>query len=300
MKQRKIKFQVNDFTAELLPRNRKAQFKFIMKTRPSLIFFMGLLLVLFAAPIIVALLFKDNSVYNFYNLYQNGKLNETGFIMMSFENNLVFTAICSGLFLIFGVCLSAIFNVYKKLVMGDPIFLKENLLRGVKLNIKSFLLISLTFGIFATIIAAILRFFAIDIVFILSVCIVLIILLPYLVGLYFYKSIYTSNFVQGIYNGWMLYKAAGIKGVLLSLGLVAIPLISNVCAETLLITAATNMVINILYFLFFLPVYLLILYCFYYSIFDIRINKDQFSYYYMKGLFNSNSEKRDIKNEDQI
>lgn len=292
-RKKKALYSNEEFVEELLPRTRKEQFKFLFKTRKPLLFSLGLLLALTSIPLLVALVFKDTYFYDFAKLFNDGKINENGFLLFTLENQLVFTLICVGILLYYSIVLAGVFNLLKKVVIGDPIFFWKDFFHGIKINWLSFLIITFIFGGLWCLVITAFRFLFFDAIFIVALIVFMILIFPFFSGLYFYKSIYKATFKETLFNGLYLVRAAGIKGYLLLLGLIAIPVISNVLADYLIFTMTVNLVINLVYFLFVLPLFLLGLYCFYYSIFDIRLNKVYFVDYYRRGLYNLHENNED-------
>lgn len=135
----KKEFGVND-----LPLNRKAQFLDFFKTRPALFLEIGGLLLLFFIPFLVAFLFKYYAVL----LPAQKGLSEAEFLSFYKTNCLVFDAIyCLCFFFVF-IGLSGIGRIIRQWAWGNGIYFWHDFAKGVKQNIKIYLLFWLLFCLF--------------------------------------------------------------------------------------------------------------------------------------------------------
>ncbi|MCQ2741988.1 MAG: hypothetical protein MJ239_01645 [Bacilli bacterium] len=288
-----------DFLASSLPHSRKDQFKFIFKTRKPLFLLIGLFLVLFSLPLLVSTLFLDFTINNAYNLFQSGEITESSFYAFFYTDVMVFGIAGAILFLVFTVGLSGVFEILKKLIFSQPIFFWYDFRQGIKKNVKGFLGISAFAAFFVILLSVLFRFVGPTFWFLITTVFFILFVYPIIVGLFVYKTFYEASFAEALRNGVQLFVIVHVKGILISLGFAIVPIVTNVLSALLVMTPMVSEFINIAYMLFVAPWYLLFVFSFYYSVLDENINKDNFEYYYLKGLYHSSREEDEYENKIQ-
>ena len=133
---RKNKFSKSDFNETSLPKNRKELFFDILKQNHSILFKIAGLLILFLIPFLTVLALKD---YSFIVAHNEDKSNATMLIVCFILEILAI--------LIFAIAISGFAKIFKELCYMEPVFFKDDFLKGVKENIKPTLLIALIVGI---------------------------------------------------------------------------------------------------------------------------------------------------------
>ncbi|MCQ3035387.1 MAG: hypothetical protein MJ248_04140 [Bacilli bacterium] len=285
-KTKKAVYAPKDFDEACLPHNRRQQLKFIFKTRRPLFLLIGLVLFAFALPLLISWLLCDFNISNAYNLYEAAELTEPEFFNFYFTNTLIFTAIGIPFFMVFAIGLAGAFGIFKNLLFGKPVFFKHDFIKGIKNNWKSFILTSFVIGVFTALLALLLKMVGPSLWFFVYGAIFLLFITPFLVNIYYYKSVYNAGIGLTIKNSVQFLIITNIKSILLVLGLILIPAVSNLLAMLLIITPMINEFINVAFFIFLLPWLLMIVYSYYYSVFDEKINKLNYPNYYLIGLYN--------------
>lgn len=285
MKKRARQVAKEDFIPEYLPRNRKEQFKFILRTRKSMLFRLGIILLVFAIPFIVTMVVKSAFNYNTFLLYQGGSVSEEQYVYLSTLNIALLSSIGALTLFILMIGLSGTLYIYKKLAFGEPVFFWNYFKKGIKINIKANLLITFVLFILILILDALLFFLNFSFYFIIILIFSVVLILPFFFNLYVYKSIYTSNVKESLKNCSILYLIMNFKAIGLTIGYIAIPLATIFLSDFLVITSITSLVILVLYFLLFTPFYLLALYLVYVSVLDEKLNINSFPNLYHKGLY---------------
>ncbi|HAS56444.1 MAG TPA: hypothetical protein DEF61_04825 [Firmicutes bacterium] len=140
----KFKPSKKEFLVADLPVNRKAQFFDFFKTRPMLFLEIGLLLLLFFSPFLVAFIFK----YYVVLLPAYNSLSETEYISFYLTNSLVFDFVYCLCFLFVFIGLSGIGRIIRQWAWGNGIYFWHDFIKGVKQNIKAYLLFWLLFSVF--------------------------------------------------------------------------------------------------------------------------------------------------------
>lgn len=287
-------FAKEDFVEALLPHNRKEQFSFVFKTRKSLFLLLGLISLLFALPFLISNLVKNILISNAYILYEKESITIEEMFAFLQVHEFIFAGVLAASLIVISIFFAGLFNVYKNLVFGKPIFFKEQFFMGIKSNWKSFILITLVMDLFVIGLGALFRFFGFTFYFFIASGIFLLVVYPFLFNMYFYKSVYTASAKETIKNGLSLYLITNFKGLGLSLGFILIPLASNILADLMFITPIANGLINFVFFALLSPIYLYSQFTYLFSVFDEKINQIHFPNFYHVGLYNKN-EKDSVK-----
>ena len=131
---KKLKKAASDFTFAQLPHNRKEVFFDCLKMRFGTVVCCGLLLLLFALPLVATEIVYDVVQLNIYNGFVDGALTEAQASMYSGELQ-IYTSLAQIVgFCILAVGLSGVVRVLRQLIWGEPIFFGVDFKRGIKQN----------------------------------------------------------------------------------------------------------------------------------------------------------------------
>lgn len=138
---RKLRSAPVDFGAQMLPHNRKEVFFDCLKLRYPVFLWAGLMLLLFALPTIVALLFRDYQVYGLYSAYADGTVSESELAasLTSFRVSLSLPLLLT--LPVFGVGLSGVIYVLRQLIWGEGVYYTADFKHGVKTNVAKILFV---------------------------------------------------------------------------------------------------------------------------------------------------------------
>lgn len=143
---RKILFgddKIKKFTNSDLPKNRKQQFLYLVKTRLSKLFYVNLLVCLFAFPLLIWHLMCLSHSFSFGEINAenfNAYLQFVTYYKSSLRLVLAIPAsygIAGGLYVI------------RRMAWGEPISLLKTFFKGIKLNLLQFSIFGIIYGIFA-------------------------------------------------------------------------------------------------------------------------------------------------------
>ena len=287
-----------EFQESFLPHNRKEELRFIFRNRKGLLLGMGGIFVLFSLPLLVTFLLRDFYLSRSYNLLLEGAITEEQFNGFINTNNLLFSLIAVVCIFILTIAFAGLFQIYKKLTFGEPVFFWYDFKKGLKNNIKPFLLISLILSIFISIFAVLFFFFGYYFWILIALGFFVLLILPIIVNMYFYSGLYSGSAKQVIANSLQLFLTAHFKGLVIFLGIIFIPVVSNILSFFLVITPAVNEFILMAFIFFLFPTFLLMQYLFCFSIFDEKINRVFFPDKYKIGLYNPKEKKGDSSNNE--
>lgn len=275
-----------DFDQSMLPSNRVEGFLDILRNKKSHLFNLGLTLLIFAIPFIVLLTLTNVEVYEVNLLLQNELISskdasEEIFKIFNTSNISLIPAL-----LILGVGISGALNVIKNMIFQESIFFFHDFKKGIKNNSKDVLLILFIIGVIYFIAQfVILEGYFLDdslqltlaisfslVAFILSVILGL--------SMIFQSILYNLSFYGKLKNSFIFLVKYFLKTIGLLIGLLIPWLLIFIPSDIFYI------VIWVFLFVIIMPIELLVLNSYYFSIFDIEINKDHYQEIYKKGLWN--------------
>ena len=136
---RKLKSAPVDFNAEMLPRNRKEVFFDCLKLRYPVFLWAGLVLLLFALPTLLMLLFRYYQVYGLYASYDAGAISEAQLnsSLTAFRVSLTLPLLLT--LPIIGVGLSGVIYVLRQLIWGEGVYYSADFKHGIKTNVSKIL-----------------------------------------------------------------------------------------------------------------------------------------------------------------
>ncbi len=134
-----------DFTEAMLPKNRREVFFDVLKMHWQQLLLMGLILLLFSAPLIIINLFEQFSLNNLAT--SDMGLSEEQLSYFIFLETVIFEAIKLPCFMIMSVGLAGILRVIRQYAWEENVFLRRDFALGVKENAAQLFLISVMFGV---------------------------------------------------------------------------------------------------------------------------------------------------------
>ena len=271
---KKLKKARFDFVESNLPSNRKEVFCDCFKLRFGLLFKLGLLLLVFAIPLLISMFMMDNAVYS---LYENSEsINDAGALILQTIN--IFNLINIPLLVILSLCLAGIFRIIRQLVWGEPIFFASDFIEGIKLNGKAFAVIFLLVGIVNYFCSfAFYSTFGNVILSVLPLAIALMFLFPVGLLMLSLQNTYNISVKSSFVNSLLLFIKEFPKIILCSL-IMSIPFV------LLFVSSLVRYLIIILVLIFIAPLLIMGLYLFACYLFDKHINVKNYPDYVDKGI----------------
>lgn len=274
-----------DFNESMLPSSRKKQFSDIFKNNFKKVGLIGLLITLFAFPLLVShlvttgylpLLFKE--AINKGNSETDANLICSSMYFFASLVNVLFYALL-------GVGVSGSVRILRNLVFNEGILVKDDFFKGIKLYWKPYVFIFTFFGVMVAAFNGLNFLFyfnnTMQIVLIVLKVILTVTIMPilfiYLSLSIFYEDTKLNRLVTStkIYIAYFLKYLAFIPW--LPLIYIFVPLIPQI---------AVRLLVEILIYMVGMPFFMLTFHLFMVSIFDEVINKKQYPEIYRKGLSN--------------
>lgn len=270
----------SDFNSKFLPKTRKEAFFDILKMHYGLLLKLGLIILLFLVPLLLILINRDLYISKIYQEFKSNNIDENDFNTL-YKSTYVFTSLLEiPAFILFGLGLSGVIKVYRRIIFYEPIFFKEDFFSGIKENILSVSVILLLFGLISlstniirlnTDLFVVLRYlpYAVSYVLIYPTLLLSLTMLP----------IYNANVFSIIRDALKLLFKSFLKTILFAFLLfvvILITLISSIYAEYVLL---------LIYIVFVLPIFILAFYMNSTDVFDKYVNSEYHKEIYRKGLF---------------
>lgn len=280
MKQKKIKARKTDFTYNDLPKNRKDVFFDVLKLHWRTLLVLGLLILVGALPLLIALFLRDNYSLSLVVRVTNGELDATKANNLNLKAHMLASiAIAISLFiLIIPICGSL--KILRNLVWGDPVFFKEDFISGIKNNYKNLAIISLFVGLM-TFLEYYLAFLQADIFAIyIPLGLFVAILVPPMIYVAFQSNIYQSGFFNLLKNGVLMYIKQFPLTIVFDL-ILLLPLGFSFMHSFLLLKYILLVVVIVI----FVPYLMMICLLFHNYVFDKYINSKLYPELVNKGMY---------------
>lgn len=266
-----------NFTEADLPATRKKQFGDVLKLNYRILVFIGIMLMVFFLPILMCILYRDSSQITAIKNYEGEELSNQ-LIMI----NLVFSGLLIPSLMIFSLGLAGSLKIIRRLIWGEPVFLKDDFLIGIKENWKGFVVVSLLAGILNLINTLVVSFMpGNNFLTYLPMIALAVLFYPIVFVFAFYNVVYSDKIFKNLSNSLKLY----FRSVFLTF------LMCIICYTLLLIKFIPNIyryIVAIVVIIFIVPILLLMFYEFEISVFDKHINSHQYPQFYRKGLYTVN------------
>ena len=278
-----------DFTVDMLPHSRKAQFFTILRDRIPLMIKLALVTLLFFVPLILAASYKTVVVYNFVRRFQAGEFDEITLNGYVSYTKFLFSLIYVPCYLIAAVGVSGLNRVTHRLVFGEGILFKADYALGIRNNYKQYAVFSLVYGcIYALVRYGLFRFGG-SVIMSVTAFILAVLVFPYMLVSFTYRAVYTSTGAELFGNILRAEIASKFKIVWLSvLAIFPVVVICLFCSGYLFLFLSMLCVL-------LLPVYALLLQSAFADVFDQSFNLLNHEEIVKKGLYVSDKEKEIIR-----
>lgn len=263
-----------DYSKAMLPRTRREQFLDCFKMNYSVLVKCGLLLLLFALPLIAFCIFMD--FYYVSIMEHTTEAVEQTRLVFFYLYNIGVVVFCFPIV----IALSGVIHILRNFIWGEGLFFKSDIIIGIKENTGKNALFLLIFGIFYLLSYFIYSMFRVPVVSYFPLVLFAFVLFPIFLWCLFLNNTYKSNFGSLFRNSAFFYvKSIGwsLLGALTLISLVTLLLIP-------LYFVWLKYIIVAIFFLFVLPIIILTMILYTTSKFDEYINKENYSTYYLKGL----------------
>lgn len=261
-----------DFNISNMPHNRIEVFKDILLNRSSTLFSVGIMLLIFAIPLIAIVFFSLQTLANFKE-YSEETYQQL--LLTLNTNNLL---IMVGL-MFFSIGLAGAYKIVRMLIWQEGIFFMHDFFKGVKENLKNFLLTGFFIGLLNLVTQYLYFNVSVSEYAIMACIIVIAFFLPSVLFILGQSIIYKLPYIQMLKNAILLAWRnfyTSIPVLLLNVAFIVVPFFIE----------------NIAYLVYILliPILiapLLIMFNMLYTdtLFDKFINKDNFKEIYDKGIY---------------
>ncbi|MCQ3034897.1 MAG: hypothetical protein MJ248_01535 [Bacilli bacterium] len=276
----KVKTSKEDFEFSNLPRNRKEVFFDVFKIHWRLIFGIGGLLLLAFLPTLAILFFRDNYCLGLAIKVNSGEVTkETYNSYVKYAHLIASIAVWLSLY-IFSIVFSGLMRIYRQLVWLEPLFFKEDFVKGIKDNYKS---CAITFTFFGLLLVAckLTNLFTDNVVVqAIPIALSLVIIVPVLTLTLYQSAIYSGGYFMLLKNAPLFYIKDALR-VILFTAILYSPLLLGIMNSYLPI----KYIVAVVIVLFILPFTLLIYQLFSNYIFDKFINITQYPELVNKGMY---------------
>lgn len=181
-----------DFTAEMLPHDRKSQFFNILKNRVPLMMKSAIIVFMFFIPFILAASYKTVVVYGFYKQYNGGAITYENMLAYINYTELLAALAYVPCLTIASLAISGVNRITRRLVFGEGVFYKDDFIVGIKNNGKSYALIALAFSALHALIRFLVFYTGGSVISAVIAFLTALITFPYMITLVTYNNVYSS------------------------------------------------------------------------------------------------------------
>ena len=275
----KNKEKTRDFEKGDLPSNRVEVFFDSIKMRYSVIFKIGILLLLFSLPFLIASFFKDSYLLSIETSLNSEEITETQYNSYLLMATRIYCWVCIPCFALISLSLAGSIRIIKNLVWQDPIFFKQDFIDGIKANAMRYIVYSLFIGLIHYLSRmAILLNLNVPIISYLPSAISLGVFLPVVLFNFVQSQIYNISLLQEVKNGFLLYIRTfftTFAATIIASAPIGFYFISFIYVKA---------VVEIIYVVFILPIVLLGELLYFFSKLDRFVNKEHHPEIYDKGI----------------
>lgn len=261
-----------DFNISNMPHNRIEVFKDILLNRSSTLFSVGIMLLIFAIPLIAIVFFSLQTLANFKEYSE--ETYQQLLLTLNTNNLLIMVGI-----MFFSIGLAGAYKIVRMLIWQEGIFFMHDFFKGVKENLKNFLLTGFFIGLLNLVTQYLYFNVSVSEYAIMACIIVIAFFLPSVLFILGQSIIYKLPYIQMLKNAILLAWRnfyTSIPVLLLNVAFIVVPFFIE----------------NIAYLVYILliPILiapLLIMFNMLYTdtLFDKFINKDNFKEIYDKGIY---------------
>lgn len=275
---KKKKNNNRDFDIKTLPRTRKEQFKDIVANNILNLLKIGLTIFVFCFPLLAGDYFRGIIINNFNNSFTNGEISK--FELFAVINiGYIFDFI---LLIIFIIGLSGILKIYKELIWQEGIIYFHDFIKGIKENFKGFIKIGLLLFILFSLMNNIAFFINNEIVNYFIYAIMILIIFPSILYMFFFENYYSNTLTLNLKNGFIYSFRNYFISILFEIIYVVIFGINYLAG---IINMGLILIFIILLIFVILPLYFLTFNLYVISLFDKYINIRLYKDHYRKGLY---------------
>ena len=271
MKNRQAKTNFEELN---LPRTRKQQFGDILKLRYLSLVFIGVMLLLFFLPIMFCIVYRDTSQITLISQYEGEELSSRLVFI-----NLLFSWILIPSIMIFSIGLAGSLKIIRRLIWGEPIFLKEDFLTGIKENWKGYLVVSFIAGALNAINTLVVSFLpGNNFLTYLPLIALLVLFYPVIFVFAFYNVVYSDKVGKNIVLSLKLY----LRSVFITF------LFCLMCYSLILVKYIPSILkyfLGAALIIFVVPIMLLLFFEYEIHVFDKHINAYQYPQFAKRGLY---------------
>lgn len=213
-----------DFTEEMLPNNRKAQFFTILANRKTLLFKAGLITLLFFVPLLIVSSFKTVCVYQLYAQYQAETITYEYLQQYLSYTNLLASLVYVPCAVVASIGLAGLNRLVHQLIFGEGILFKEDYVLGIKNNWKQYAVYTFVLAMVYVIGRLLLFRYSENVVSVVLFFALCIIAVPYYLVLLMYSNVYSSHGAELIKNAFYAQVKGGWKTIVHTI-IVSIPCI---------------------------------------------------------------------------
>ena len=273
------KRQKQDFNFSQLPDTRRKVFFDRLKIEWGKLFVVGVILLVFFLPLMAILIVKDLGVTAIYAEYESGNISvEQAKALAASAGNMLNALSIAG-FVVFAVGLACVMPIIKRLAWIEPVFMRADLVDGLKGNTFCYAISFAIFGFMLWIATFALGYFDSFILSVMPTGVAVVVFLPILLYTITLTNVYNMGFSETIKTAFSLFIRSAwqaLIAVFIICVLAATTIINNIIIKYLLLAAEIT---------FICPIMLLIWFLFCCSVFDKYINETQFPEIYKKGLY---------------
>lgn len=277
-----------DFTEEMLPNNRKAQFFMILANRKTLLFKTGLITLLFFIPLLIALSFKTVCVYQLYTKYEAETITYEYLQQYLSYTNLLASLVYVPCAIVASIGVAGLNRLVHQLIFGEGILFKEDYILGIKNNCKQYMLYTFIISMIYVVGRLLLFRYSENVVSVVLFFVLCIITVPYYLVLLMYSNVYSSHGTELIKNTFYAQVKGGWKTIVYSI-IVVIP-----CVCITLFASGYLFLFLMIAYLLLLPLIALIGNSFFADVFDNAFNYLNNVEIVKKGLYVSPKEREII------
>ncbi len=207
----RIKIAKQDFTSEMMPKNRRELFFDILKLHWQEFILYGFIALLFALPYHFFVIFEDFGTALIYSgfdgMTEQGRLEALEMIRSIKATNSLMTIPC---LIVFGIFLAGILRVVRQFSWMENMYFRVDFFSGIKQNVKQTLLICLVFGVLQSVCVVMLGFSyrfseREDTMLMLVPTALLLLIIPIFVYSLIVSSIYSGSLMQSFKVGVILF-----------------------------------------------------------------------------------------------
>ncbi len=283
------KGRTDDFSSLELPQTRKDQYFFLLRNQYWNLLKIGFVTFLFSLPFIFLYVAKDILNYEFLNLLNSGSIEEAEYHTYFLLNTMGANVIAYLLLPVFSICLAGLNRVFRMLVEGEPLVMKEDFFFFFKQNYLRTVQGAMLFGFLFLLHQFAITYFQSPIIIAPSFLFIFLLIVPISFTYFVYSSYYDDRFFANLGNSIRLYAPAwwqilllGGGAIVVFYGLESIPLYP--------LKATASALLMILGF----PLFCLLFHEVAINDFDIYVNRSQFPERVGLGLYKPSSKGKEI------